>query len=358
MSKSPRKASSISNPYAKRKSNDEKAPPSASKNSDAPVHASLNSSAYGAPTLSTFSQAFEAIEGTQHYKNEQERSASTRCQADNQGRAQQRSFETGPAAGESLPSDRAHHAWLQPHVLYVSTRQRGNGVLSYIRNVPTAVSRMTPDYVMSATRCALFLSCKYHALYPNYIFKRLAELKSDFTLRVLLVLVDVEQDTANTLLQLNCLAVQHNMTLILAWSEEEAARYLETFKAFDGKDASLIQKKEKSHFADQVADVLGTVNSVNKADSGQLLSQFTNVRSIAAASMDELGLVPGMGEVKVKRLYDAFHKPFSSRAASKRRKLLQEADEQKRPGQEPLEEKDDENETEEDSNEDRVAITS
>jgi DNA excision repair protein ERCC-1 len=116
------------------------------------------------------------------------------------------------------------------------------------------------------------------------------------------------------------------MTLILAWSEEEAARYLETFKAFDGKDASIIQKKEQTHFADQVADFLGT-SKINKTDSGQLLSQFSNLRSLMEASMDELGLVAGMGEVKVRRLHDAFHKPFSSKAAAKRRKTRQEEEE-------------------------------
>ena len=144
------------------------------------------------------------------------------------------------------------------------------------------------------------------------------ELKTDFTLRVLLVLVDVE-DNANTMLFLNKLAVRHNLTLLLAWTEEEAARYLETFKAFDGKDATLIQKKEQTHFVDQVADLLAGSRCVNKTDSAQLLAQFTSVKSIFAAAPDELGLVSGMGEVKVKRLHDAIHKPFSKKMSNKRK---------------------------------------
>lgn len=235
------------------------------------------------------------------------------------------------AATNNLPmnapqqlSDRDHHVTLQqPHVLYVSDKQRGNGVLQYILNVPWQYSRMVPDYILSTTRCALFLSIKYHLRHPTYISRRIAELKTDFELRILLVLVDIE-DNAKPLLELNKLAVVNNLTLILAWSEPEAARYLETYKAFDGKDASLIQKREQTNFLDQVTDFLTTLRAVNRTDAGQMIAQFRTMRSLMMASSEELALVPGMGEVKVKRLYDAFQKPFSSRAARKRKKMKEE----------------------------------
>jgi DNA excision repair protein ERCC-1 len=329
----------LSNPYAKRK-------PTPSTSTSAPsrptnvVHAQQSRSATGARQavaaattaattggISSFSQAFESIEDTSHYRGQIQKHKNAANPEDVETRAQQRAFDA--AAQQNLAdtshtsmTDRDQHALLQPHVLYVSTKQRGNAVLNFIRNVPFAYSTMVPDYIMSTTRCALFLSLKYHSLYPDYIHRRIAEIRTDFVLRVLLVLVDTE-DNANILLFLNKLAITNNMTLILAWSEEEAARYLETFKAFDGKDASIIQKKEQTHFADQVADFLGT-SKINKTDSGQLLSQFSNLRSLMEASMDELGLVAGMGEVKVRRLHDAFHKPFSSKAAAKRQKTRQE----------------------------------
>jgi DNA excision repair protein ERCC-1 len=199
--------------------------------------------------------------------------------------------------------------------------------LRHIRNVPWAFTppaqRLAPDYVWSATRCALFLSIKYHGLKPRYIRGRIGELGSDFACRVLLVLVD-QQDSANPLLDLNALAVRHNLTMLLVWTEEEAARYLETFKAMDGKDATLIQRQLKSTFGEQVADVL-VEGGVNRTDALQLLSQFGTVRSLAVASLDELGLVPGMGPVKVQRLHDAFHKPFSSKASALRKRRAREA---------------------------------
>ncbi len=314
------------NPYARNKST----APKQTENGQIATVGALKPVDIGASA--SFSQAFASVEDTSHFQSEQ---ASMRQQKGaknkkptntlDESRAAQRAFDAA-AEKESGPltSDRDHHALMQPHVLYVSTKQKGNGILKLIRNVPFEFSRMVPDYVMSTSRCALFLSCKYHSLYPDYIHRRIAELKTDFVLRVLLVLVDVE-DNSNTLNFLNKLAVFNNMTLILAWSEEEAARYLETYKAFDGKDASSIQRREQSNFVDQVSDFLCTARGVNKTDSASLLSQFGSLKAISAASVDELGILDGMGEVKVKRLHDALHKPFSSLRAKRRKEEAKDA---------------------------------
>ena len=71
-------------------------------------------------------------------------------------------------------------ALIQPHVLLVSSRQRGNSILGFIRNVPFTYAKIIPDYIFGPNRCALFLSFKYHNLHPNYIHRRIAELKNDF----------------------------------------------------------------------------------------------------------------------------------------------------------------------------------
>ncbi|VEU36976.1 unnamed protein product [Pseudo-nitzschia multistriata] len=221
---------------------------------------------------------------------------------------------------------RVHHTMLQPHVLYVSIRQKGNSILPLIRNVPIAYSPMVPDYILGPTVCALFLSIKYHKLYPRYIYRRLSELRDDFKLRILLVLVDVD-DNSNSLLQLNTFGVQNQLTLILCWSELEAARYLETYKVREGKDAGCIQKRESTNPIDQAADFLcATTNGrINKTDAGNLWAQFSTIGGIASATSDELALVPGMGPLKVKRLHEAFHKPFSSkRTRLKQKKRLEQ----------------------------------
>lgn len=311
----------VTNPYAKRQPND---PP--------PSHASTSGPVALPRSASTFSQAFQSIEETTHYKQQHQQqqqqpmpkpAAMTNPRLE-QERAEQRAVETHEAtlaaADAHAATDRDHHVLLQPHVLYVSTKQRGNGVLKYIRNIPFSFTKMVPDYIMSTTACALFLSIKYHQLYPNYVHRRLGELRSDFKLRVLLVLVDVEDNNANALLYLNKLAVTHNLTLILAWTEREVARYLETFKALNGKDASSIQRREQTNFVDQVADFLTASKPVNKTDAGNLVGHFNTVQAVVAASKDELALCEGMGQVKVKKLHDALHKPFSTRASRERKK--------------------------------------
>lgn len=221
---------------------------------------------------------------------------------------------TGSTTTAAAPfSDRDNHVVLQQsHVLYVSHKQQGNGVLDCIKNVPIAYARMVPDFLWNSTQCALFLSCQYHALHPDYIHRRMAELKSSFTLRVLLVLVDV-QDNANLLLTLNLLAVTNNWTLILAWSDQEAARYLETFKALSGRDAKLIQKKESTHLVDQVAGVVSSIPGVNGADAAPLLGHFGSWKAVAEATPDELSLVPQWGAVKVKRFHEAMHMSFQKK---------------------------------------------
>ncbi len=230
---------------------------------------------------------------------------------------------------------RIHHTMLQPHVLYVSTRQKGNSILPLIRNVPIAYSPMVPDYILGPTSCALFLSIKYHKLYPRYIHRRIAELRKDFKLRILLVLVDVD-DNANTLLQLNTIGVTNQLTVILCWSELEAARYLETYKVRDGKDAAPIQKRESANPMDRVIDFMtGGRAGVNKTDAVTLWSQFSTISGIASASADELALVGGMGPVKVRRLYEALHKPFSKLRSRERKRQKQQENEEKELAQEP-----------------------
>merc|ERR1712194_107068 len=190
-------------------------------------------------------------------------------------------------------------------------------LIPHIRNVPHKFSTIVPDYIFAPTRCALFLSLRYHKLHPNYIHRRVAELKSDFEYRMLLCYVDIDDNTS-PLLFLNDLCVQNNLSLILAWSEEEAARYLETVKAFDGRDATMIKKNHLTTHIEQATHALRGARSVNKTDALQLLTQFGSWHRLANASVEELSICPGLGPKKVKRLREVFHRPFS--AASKRTK--------------------------------------
>lgn len=193
--------------------------------------------------------------------------------------------------------------------IIVSPRQRGNPILKFVRSIPWEFGDVVPDYVLGQTTCALFLSLRYHNLNPNYIHERLKLLGQTFTLRVLLVQVDVK-DPHHALKELARICIMADCTLILAWSPEEAGRYLETYKSYEKKPADLLKEQVEKDYLSKVTDCLTTVKSINKTDAITLLSTFSSVEGIIDASKEELVLCPGLGPQKAKRLHDVLHKPF------------------------------------------------
>lgn len=193
--------------------------------------------------------------------------------------------------------------------IVVSPRQRGNPILKFVRSVPWEFGDVVPDYVLGQTTCALFLSLRYHNLNPNYIHDRLKQLGHTFTLRVLLVQVDVK-DPHHALKELARICIMADCTLILAWSPEEAGRYLETYKSYEKKPADLLKEQVEKDYLSKVTDCLTTVKSINKTDAITLLSTFSSVEGIISASKEDLVLCPGLGPQKARRLFDVLHKPF------------------------------------------------
>uniref|UniRef100_A0A3Q0RP85 DNA excision repair protein ERCC-1 n=1 Tax=Amphilophus citrinellus TaxID=61819 RepID=A0A3Q0RP85_AMPCI len=195
--------------------------------------------------------------------------------------------------------------------IIVSPRQRGNPILKFVRSVPWEFGDVVPDYVLGQTTCALFLSLRYHNLNPNYIHDRLKQLGHTFTLRVLLVQVDVvskDQSLHNIkLLRQSCnVSDQCRSTHF----PEEAGRYLETYKSYEKKPADMLKEQVEKDYLSKVTDCLTTVKSINKTDAITLLSAFSSVEGIISASKEDLVLCPGLGPQKAKRLFDVLHKPF------------------------------------------------
>uniref|UniRef100_A0A8U7NGU2 DNA excision repair protein ERCC-1 n=2 Tax=Corvus moneduloides TaxID=1196302 RepID=A0A8U7NGU2_CORMO len=193
--------------------------------------------------------------------------------------------------------------------IIVSPRQRGNPVLKFIRNVPWEFGDIVPDYVLGQSSCALFLSLRYHHLNPDYIHERLRSLGRSFGLQVLLVQVDV-RDPHQSLKDLAKVCLLTDCTLLLAWSPEEAGRYLETFKSYEQKPPDLLKERVEQDFLSRVTDCLTGVKSVNKTDALSLLGAFGSLAAVVGASREDLSLCPGVGPQKAKRLFDVLHEPF------------------------------------------------
>ncbi|XP_003229343.1 DNA excision repair protein ERCC-1 [Anolis carolinensis] len=211
--------------------------------------------------------------------------------------------------GETSSSNPVLKPGTKQSSIIVSPRQRGNPVLKFIRNVPWEFGDIVPDYLLGQSTCALFLSLRYHNLNPNYIHDRLRNLGKTYALQVLLLQVDVK-DPHRALKDLAKICILSSCTLVLAWSPEEAGRYLETYKAYEQKPADLLKEKVDKDYLSRMTDCLTSVKSVNKTDTLSLLSNFKSLANLVQASKEDLSLCPGIGPQKAKRLFDALHEPF------------------------------------------------
>ena len=109
----------------------------------------------------------------------------------------------------------------------------------------------------------------------------------------------------------------HDYTLLLAWSVPEAARYLETLRAYAKKPADMIKERTDGAFLSGLTDVLTTVRPLNKTDVATLHTKFSSLHGIMHASAEDLASCPGLGDRKVRRMREAFVEPFlSSRATN------------------------------------------
>ncbi|KAK3893037.1 hypothetical protein Pcinc_003131 [Petrolisthes cinctipes] len=236
------------------------------------------------------------------------------------------------AAGDQTTTTTTNNKPASKFSVVVSSRQRGNPILKSIRNVPWEYGEIVPDYVMGGTTCALFLSLRYHNLNPNYIHDRLKLLGRQYQLRVLLVLVDIK-DPHHELKQLTKICVLADMTLMLAWNQEEAGRIIEVYKMFEHKPPDLIMEKQDHNPHSMLIDALTTVRSVNRTDAMTLLSTFVSLERIIEASEEEMALCPGFGPQKAKRLHRVLHQHFRKPQHQKKSELVSQLSENQKKSQ-------------------------
>ncbi|MQL98243.1 hypothetical protein Taro_030949, partial [Colocasia esculenta] len=86
-------------------------------------------------------------------------------------------------------------------------------------------------------------------------------------------------------------------------SLEECGRYLGTIKVYENKSADSIREQMD-------ADYLSRLTRALTATRLMWLLWAGSLSRIMDVSMEELARCPGIGERKVKRLYDTFHEPF------------------------------------------------
>ncbi|TID21493.1 restriction endonuclease type II-like protein [Venturia nashicola] len=201
-------------------------------------------------------------------------------------------------------------------ILY-SIRQKGNPVLDGIKQHQKEIADIPADYQLGNTTCALFLSLKYHRLHPEYIYKRIQDLHGKYNLRIILVLVDITNHEAS-LKELSKTSLINNVTLIVCWSAAEAGRYLDLYKTYEHASPTMIKGAQSTAHSDKLIDFITVPRSVNKTDALCLVSNFGSVRTAVNARPEEILLLQGWGQTKVKAWYQAVNEPLRNRKAQKR----------------------------------------
>ncbi|RDI80928.1 hypothetical protein Vi05172_g9039 [Venturia inaequalis] len=201
-------------------------------------------------------------------------------------------------------------------ILY-SIRQKGNPILDGIKQHQKEIADIPADYQLGNTTCALFLSLKYHRLHPEYIYKRIQDLHGKYNLRIILVLVDITNHEAS-LKELSKTSLINNVTLIVCWSAAEAGRYLDLYKTYEHASPTMIKGIQSTAHSDKLIDFITVPRSVNKTDALCLVSNFGSVRTAVNARPEEILLLQGWGQTKVKAWYQAVNEPLRNRKAQKR----------------------------------------
>lgn len=94
----------------------------------------------------------------------------------------------------------------------------------------------------------------------------------------MLVQVDVD-DHQDTLKDLTKVAIINNLTIVCAWSSQEASRYLEIYKSFERKGPDLIKERKDNDYMSRMNSLLTEVRGINKTDVITLTSHI-GVRSL------------------------------------------------------------------------------
>ncbi|KAI9203119.1 restriction endonuclease type II-like protein [Polychytrium aggregatum] len=196
---------------------------------------------------------------------------------------------------------------------------KGNRVLEYVQNARWEFGNIVADYQVGRTSCVLFISLRYHRLHPEYLYGRIKLIGSNYISRIVLCLVDIE-DHQQAIRELTSTTIMNNFAMILAWSNEEAGKYLETLKMHENQPADSIKERVDETYLSKATNFLTQIKTVNKTDVVTLSSTFGSVKSIMNATEEELSLLPGFGERKVRRIYEAFREPFIASKKPRRTK--------------------------------------
>jgi len=187
--------------------------------------------------------------------------------------------------------------------------QRLNPLLENIRNVNKEFGDVVPDFQVGRTTGVLYLSLKYHRLHPEYIYQRVERLGNMYTLRILLLMCDITEHQ-EPIREITKTCLINNITVLIAWTLEEAGFYLSTLKAYEHKPPDLIKERVDKDYGSMYRTSLTSIARINKTDVESLKLNIGSIADVAIAPQEQMQMIPGLGRIKVRRIKEAFEKPF------------------------------------------------
>ena len=220
--------------------------------------------------------------------------------------------------------------------LAASVRQRDNPLMTRIRRVKAIVGdeKQFPelslfDFLVNSQMKIpiLFISLKFHSKFREYLAHRISHILAHPSAcpPIQLVLVD-EEDVGSVetyLEEITMTCVLNGIRLLLAWSNDEAARILEILHVFGPDRAADIARGNistaytgsgnRDQWLAQAKDAICTIQGgVGQKDAMQLLNHFGSVRNLLSASKEELSSVPSIGSKKSVHLHNVFNTKWTS----------------------------------------------
>ena len=128
----------------------------------------------------------------------------------------------------------------------------------------------------------------------------------------ILILLNNNKDDHNMVDALLMDCMRFEVTMIMCWSFEEAAQYLQTYKSYENKTQTILEGKQhgQNHF-DQAVDVLGSIRRVSKNDAKRLLYNYGSIKDIIMCEdYDEFINIEGIGQSKIECITTCFRGKF------------------------------------------------
>lgn len=129
------------------------------------------------------------------------------------------------------------------------------------------------------------------------------------------------------------------MTLLCAWSAQEAARYLELYHTLAKTPPTVIMGQRPKEWSEQVVEVMGKVRGVSGKDALALVAEAGSVKKAVAMEEEEVRGVSGWGQTKAERWRRVCEMPFVERSGKEKERLAEKTLERRRMVEEEAERK-------------------